>query len=159
VCRPVQRPFARICPNNDGAKRTNGASSQGTNKALSSPRPRTTRRLTPHDARQVPWDPSSFNFYKASPSEFLISYTPSFRHEREQAAATAEAAGGKDVVVPVEIDAAAEALAVPAAGEAKGGGALSALRGGGGGGGGGEVSAAAAAVLGGGPSAPQKKQN
>lgn len=95
-------------------------------------------------ARQVPWDPSSFNFYKASASEFVISYTPSFRHEREQAAAAATTAGGKNVV-PVEIDAAAEALAVPAAGEAKVVGALAALRGAGG-----ELDAAAAEFGGGG---------
>ncbi|CAN0142248.1 unnamed protein product, partial [Hapterophycus canaliculatus] len=45
----------------------------------------------------APWDPSSFNFYKASPLEFLLSYTPSFRYEREAvppaaAGATAEEA-------------------------------------------------------------------
>lgn len=50
---------------------------------------------------QAPWDPSSFNFYKASPLEFVLSYTPSFRHERDEAAAL------KAGLIPVEIDAAA----------------------------------------------------
>lgn len=48
---------------------------------------------------QVAWDPSSFNFYKASPSEFLLSYTPSFRHEREDAAAGASASASGETKV------------------------------------------------------------
>ncbi|CAN0041066.1 unnamed protein product [Pylaiella littoralis] len=45
---------------------------------------------------EVAWDPSSFNFYKASPAEFMLSYTPSFRYERESAATfTAASAAGK----------------------------------------------------------------
>lgn len=49
-----------------------------------------------HYNLQVAWDPSSFNFYKASPAEFMLSYTPSFRYERESAATfTAASAAGK----------------------------------------------------------------
>lgn len=64
------------------------------------------------------WDPSSFNFYKASPSEFVLSYTPSFRQERERAAAVsaASAAGmtralGDGRGVPTEKDAAEDVAA------------------------------------------------
>lgn len=30
---------------------------------------------------QFTWDPEAFNFYKANPREFLLSYTPSFRRD------------------------------------------------------------------------------
>lgn len=81
----------------------------------------------PHVYRpwQEPWDPSSFNFYKASPLEFVLSYTPSFRHERNEAAASAAKAAG---VIPVETDTAAGVAAAAVAGEAKAG-TLGALRG------------------------------
>lgn len=95
------------------------------------------------------WDPSSFNFYKGSPSEFLLSYTPSFRHERESAAAAAAGATGATgaavaagegravgngiVEAPMEIDAAPEeeaaAAAAAAIGEAKAAPVVVALRG------------------------------
>lgn len=67
--------------------------------------------------RQAPWDPSSFNFYKASPSEFLLSYTPSFRHESDGSRASV----GKVGVAPMAGDAAAgEAAAAAAAAVAAG---------------------------------------
>lgn len=81
---------------------------------------RVSARPIPHACpgrpRQEPWDPSSFNFYRASPLEFVLSYTPSFRVERNEAAAFA----GKAGVIPADIDA--------AAGESKAG-TLGALRG------------------------------
>eukprot|EP00903_Cladosiphon_okamuranus_P017947 g16514.t1 len=79
----------------------------------------------PAGPAEEPWNSSSFNFYKASPLEFVLSYTPSFRHERNEAEASTEKAAG---VIPVEIDAAARVAAVAAAGEAKVG-TLGALRG------------------------------
>ena len=37
--------------------------------------------------RKSSWNPDAFNFYKADPHEFVLSYTPSFRYERQKAAA------------------------------------------------------------------------
>lgn len=76
-----------------------------------------------HARPQALWDPSSFNFYKASPLEFVLSYTPSFRHTRDQAAAL------KADVIPMELGAAAGAAAAAAAAEEAKAATLGALRG------------------------------
>ncbi|CBJ28200.1 conserved unknown protein [Ectocarpus siliculosus] len=104
----------------------------------------------PAGPAESPWDPSAFNFYKASPLEFVLSYTPSFRYGREipeaasAAAAAAAAAAGRRTQakdndgVSVETDAkAAGSTAAKAArgaaevGEGKAVAITSALRGGG----------------------------
>eukprot|EP00904_Undaria_pinnatifida_P008760 jgi/Undpi1/5013/HiC_scaffold_19.g08365.m1 len=38
----------------------------------------------PAGPAETPWQPSAFNFYKADRSEFVLSYTPSFRHPRRK---------------------------------------------------------------------------
>lgn len=66
---------------------------------------------------QEPWNPASFNFYKASPLEFVLSYTPSFKHDLDEAAAAVAAASAERAgVIPVEMDAAAGVAAAAAAG-------------------------------------------
>lgn len=50
---------------------------------------------------QAPWDPSKFNFYKAGPIEFMLSYTPSFRQIRQVAAAKATTRGDPENGEPV----------------------------------------------------------
>lgn len=52
------------------------------------------RQNTQTHVRQEPWDPSAFNFYKADPREFVLSYVPSFKYERETASKAAPGTKG-----------------------------------------------------------------
>ncbi|CAB1098339.1 unnamed protein product [Ectocarpus sp. CCAP 1310/34] len=78
----------------------------------------------PAGPAESPWDPYAFNFYKASPLEFVLSYTPSFRYEREIAAAAAaagrrtQAEDNGGVLVEADVEAAGSAAAKAARGSA-----------------------------------------